>query len=458
MAGGTWTTQNKVRPGAYINFKAVPATSSSLGERGVMTMPVALTWGPQKEVIELFSTELLDGKSLKKIGYSASDPESLVIRQALGNCYKAYIYRLDVGGTKATVTVDGLTAIAKYSGTSGNKITIAVLDNVADNSVWDVVTYFRGTEVDRQSVAKSAAVTSLKPNDFVVWGGELPTNPVVATALMDGTNGTVSADTYTDTDGYLAKIKAYRWNTMAIPQSEDIVTELVKNSVVAFIKGLREDEGKKVQVVLHNYLGNYEGVISTQQGYKTASEVVDPNMFTAYVAGLTAGSQVTTSNTYKVIDGAVSIVYDEGVAPFYHTEIVKMLAQGQLVLSTRQDGSIIIEQDINTLHSPFPSADVNYTFSKNRVIRTLDGISNEIANLFETYYAGKISNNANSREYLKADIVSYFRALESIGAIQEFVIDDVQVEAGQDIDSVVVSVAVQPVDSMEKLYMVVNVQ
>ena len=52
MAGGTWIAQNKVRPGAYINFKAVPAPSSNLGSRGIMTMPVAMNWGPQNEVIE----------------------------------------------------------------------------------------------------------------------------------------------------------------------------------------------------------------------------------------------------------------------------------------------------------------------------------------------------------------------------------------------------------------------
>ena len=95
MAGGTWNAQNKVRPGAYINFKAVPKPSNHLGSRGVMTMPVPMSWGPQGKLIELLSTDLLDTKSLAKIGYVATDPESLVFRQALRNCYKALVYRLD---------------------------------------------------------------------------------------------------------------------------------------------------------------------------------------------------------------------------------------------------------------------------------------------------------------------------------------------------------------------------
>lgn len=459
MAGGTWTAQNKVRPGAYINFKAVPITSSNLGTRGVMTMPVALTWGPQKEVIELYSSDLLDGKSIDKVGFSAADPESLLLRQALSNCYKAYIYRLDVGGTKATVTSGGLTATAKYAGTGGNEVSFAVVENAADTSVWDVITYFRASEKDRQVISKSGTLQDLKSNDFIDWGGTIPTNAVVAVKLEGGTNGTVSTDAYTDTDGYLSKIKGYVWNTMAIPQSDDIVTNTIKSAVAAFVTDLRETEGKKVQAVLHNATSNYEGIISVCQGYKTVDEVVTPSMFTAYVAGLTAGSEVNVSNTYKVINNAVSIVYDEGVEPFDHAAILKKLASGQFILSTRQDGGIVIEQDINTLHSPYPSADVNYTFSKNRVIRTLDAINSEITTLFQNTYIGKISNNVDGRNVFLADIIAYLRKLQDASAIQNFDSEtDISVAQGEAIDSVVVTLAVQPVDSMEKLYCTVSVQ
>ena len=54
--------------------------------------------------------------------------------------------------------------------------------------------------------------------------------------------------------------------------------------------------------------------------------------------------------------------------------------------------------------------------------------------------------------------MAYFKALEAMGAIQNFVVDDVQVLPGIDSDSVVVNLYVQPVDSMEKLYMTVNVE
>ena len=43
------------------------------------------------------------------------------------------------------------------------------------------------------------------------------------------------------------------------------------------------------------------------------------------------------------------------------------------------------------------------------------------------------------------------------GGIQNFEPDDVKVLPGNEIDAVIVNVAIQPVDSIEKIYMTVNV-
>ena len=37
-SGGTWIAQNKVRPGAYINFVSVPKAVGTLGERGTVAI------------------------------------------------------------------------------------------------------------------------------------------------------------------------------------------------------------------------------------------------------------------------------------------------------------------------------------------------------------------------------------------------------------------------------------
>ena len=442
MAGGTFKSQNKIRPGAYINFKAVAKPLSSLGTRGVVTMPVPMSWGA--EVTELLSSELLDGKSIPKVGYSAFDEESQIFREALKNSYKAIIYRLDTGGTKAELEIAPLTATAKYAGVVGNEISLAVIDN--EDDTFDVVTLFRGLEQDTQTVEK---VQDLEDNAWIDFSGSGVPVANAGAALATGANGTVNEGTYAT---YLNAIKSYKWNVMGIPQN----VPAVNPNIITFIENMRENLGKKVQAVLYDASADYEGIITVSQGYKTKTEIITPETFVAYVAGLTAGSDVDTSNTYHAINGAISIVYPNGVTPYGDEEIEEALKNGKLVLSTRQDGVIVIEQDINTLHTFTP--DKGYTFSKNRVIRTLDEINNSIALLFERSYIGKVDNNDDGRNIFKADVISYLNMLQNIAAIQNFdSAEDIQVYAGDAIDAVVVDLAIQPVDSMEKLYMTVMV-
>ena len=388
---------------------------------------------------------MIDGKSLPKIGYTALDEESQIFREALKNAYKAIVYRLDTGGTKATAVLTPLTATAKYAGIVGNEISVSVVENTAANA-FDVITIFRNVEKDRQTVT---TVGALEDNDWVVFSG---TGNVVANAgvtLAGGTNGTVSDATYKN---YRDAIKAYNWNTMAIPQDASSQTQ----DFITFIESQRDTFGKKVQAVLYNVEADYEGIISVAQGYKTTDETISPTTFVAYVAGLTAGANPNESNTYHVIPGAVSIVYPNGVTPYGNEEIIEGLQNGKFILSTRQDGAVVVEQDINTLHTFTP--DKGYAFSKNRVIRTLDEINNSVSLIFERSYVGKVNSNDDGRNIFKADIINYLNSLQNISAIQNFdPTTDIQIYAGEAIDAVVVDLAVQPVDSMEKLYMTVMV-
>ena len=51
LGGGTFVTQNKVLPGAYINFISTSNTGVVFGERGVCAAPLNLNWGVEDEVI-----------------------------------------------------------------------------------------------------------------------------------------------------------------------------------------------------------------------------------------------------------------------------------------------------------------------------------------------------------------------------------------------------------------------
>lgn len=67
MAGGTFVAMNKVRPGAYINFESVPKPLMTVADRGIVTMPVAMEWGPNDKLITLLSEDLLNGNPLLRL-------------------------------------------------------------------------------------------------------------------------------------------------------------------------------------------------------------------------------------------------------------------------------------------------------------------------------------------------------------------------------------------------------
>lgn len=440
MAGGTFITQNKVRPGVYINFKGVAKPNTLIGNQGVVTFPVAMSWGA--EVTTLYSTDLIDGTSIAKIGFSALDAESQVFREALKYAYKAIVYRLDTGGAKALGTISTLIATAKYAGVVGNDITVAVL---TASSGLDVVTYYKGVEQHRQNVSDASNVVD---NDWVDFTGTGALTATAGVTLAGGLNGTVADANFV---AYLNAIQSYDWKVMAFPQANP-------NShagIITFIQTLRDVSGRKVQAVLfNNSTADHEGIVSTVQGYTTANEVVAPEIFPAYVASLMAATDPDISNTYHAVPGAISITYPSGVTPYGDNDIESALASGKLVLSTRQDGAVVIEKDINTLRTF--TANKGYAFSKNRVVRTLDYIAMSISSNFQVGYLGKIDNNEYGRTLLKGDIINLMNELQARGAIKQFnSLTDVSVLAGSQIDSIVVDLTVMPADAIEKIYLTV---
>ena len=68
LGGGVWTTQNKVLPGAYIQFISAARASSTIGERGYAALPIELDWGIDGEVMTLEAGDI-QKNSLRLFGY-----------------------------------------------------------------------------------------------------------------------------------------------------------------------------------------------------------------------------------------------------------------------------------------------------------------------------------------------------------------------------------------------------
>lgn len=447
-AGGTWTVQNKQRPGAYINFVSVAKAVGSIGDRGVVTCALPMTWGPTDQLITLYGEDLLNGKSIPKVGCDAFDTEaSLPFRIALAGCYKSLLFRLNSGGEKARVEFasESFSIIAKYEGTTGNDISVVITENKPVSGQYTIDILLKGVQKESFTIETLADIDEIESEwvDFNV--SESSSIPVTSgAALTGGTNGAVSESLST----YFSLIGGETWQCMAVNSTG---TEL-QPPIVDFIKLMREKRGKKVQAVVYNYEdADYEGIISVNQGYTTDIDTVGVDLFPLYVASITAGANVNESNTARVITGATSIIN-----PIAEEDIEDALKVGKFLLTYRQDGAVCVEKDINTLHSF--TVDKNYAFSKNRVVRCLDEIGNTVALVFNRNYCGKVDNNDIGRNMYKTELISMMDQLVNLGAVQNFDgASDITVLPGTDVDSVVVDMTVQPVDSMEKLYMTVNV-
>ena len=436
--GGNWTVQNKVRPGVYINFKSEAQALGTLGERGIVSLPLTLPWGPAKQVIAVEA----GADTIDTLGYSITAPQLLLVREALKRARTLLLYRLNAG-VKATATIGTMTVTAKYGGVRGNDISIVVETNIDDSAKFDVKTLVSGQEVDSQTVE---TIEELQSNNWVDFSGSGTLTTTAGTPLTGGDDGSVTQQDYLD---YLAAIEVYEFNTIGLTAT-DSATKAV---FVSFARRLRDDEGKKIQIVMENYPeADYEGVISVKNGVVlsdgttlTAAQAV------AWVAGATAGAAANQSLTYDAYDGAVD------ASPRYtNSQIVAALQNGEFVF-TGIDGRAVVEQDINTLKTFTP--DKGKAFSKNRVLRVLDGLGNDYLRVFSQSYIGKVPNNDDGRNLFKSECINITNQYQNIGAVQNFDPQtDIEVLPGSDSDSVVVNQWVQPVDSIEKIYMTVTVR
>ena len=180
--GGTWTSQNKVLPGAYINVVSAEKVDASLSDRGIVAIPMELKWGA--EIIEI-EAEDFQPDSVSVFGYLFDADELINVREALKKAQKLIVYRLNYDGVKASNDY----ATAKYAGTRGNDVKIVITANVDDASKFDVVTYAGVQKIDTQTVAMAA---ELKENDFVTFKSDKDLAETAGIPLTGGTDATLT--------------------------------------------------------------------------------------------------------------------------------------------------------------------------------------------------------------------------------------------------------------------------
>ena len=432
LGGGSFTSQNKVLPGTYINVVSAAAASKALSDRGIATMPLELDWGVEGKVFEVESEDFKDS-SLKLFGYLYDDPKLTGLRDLFMGANTLYAYRLNGGGEKASNTY----ATALYGGIRGNDLKTVIMANADETEKYDVITYLGTVKVDTQTVT---AANELVANDYVTFKSDAVLEATAGEALTGGTNGTVDGTAH---QNYLNKIESYTFNTMGVVTTDDTTKKLY----AAFNKRLRDEMGVKFQLVVYRLAADYMGVINvknkiTDAGYSEASLIY-------WVTGAESGCEINRSCQNKRYDGEFTIDTD-----YTQNDLKQALKNGEFVLH-RVNTDVRILDDINSMVTV--SDTCGEVFKDNQTIRVIDQLANDDAVIFNTKYLGTIPNNASGRTALWYDLVKIRKELQRMGAIENFKDSDVTVTAGESKKAVVVASAITVVNTMSKLYMTVTV-
>ncbi len=444
MAGGTWTTQNKVRPGVYIRFKSAAGLGLTVGDRGKVAICEPLSWGPVGQVM----TVELGADTTPFIGYDLTNTKAMFLREIFKGTNRTsapntvYLYRPSADSSvQASATIAPLTVKALYPGVRGNDISIVITEDADTEGQFTVNTVVDGSIVDSQ-IAKT--VGDLVNNSWVDFSGTGNLASTAGTTLTGGEDGTVQSAAYS---AFLSVIEAYDFDTLIYDGDDSVVLTAMQS----FVKRLADDNGQYCQLVAANVTNpDSRFVINVSSGVTLDDgTVLTPQQTCWWVGGAEAGAKYNESLTYASYPGAVD------ASPVRtNNQVIAALNAGQLVLFA-ENSVVKVEQDINSLVTYTP--DIGKVYRKNRVMRLCNTIANDVYEQFSQNFVGVVNNNTDGRMRFKSAIVGYLLELQDAQAIQNFETDDVEVLPGAEIDAIIVNVAIQAVDSVEKVYMTVTV-
>lgn len=444
--GGTWNgVQNKVLPGVYIDFTSDRGLGLTVSSRGTVAIAEAMSWGPVGTVQEIESSADMTAYT----GYPITAVRNRFLNEMLKGTNrtaapnKILLYRLNgTGGTQAKATISPLTATAVYPGVRGNDISIAVTALTDPENSFQVSTIVDGDIVDSQ-VGKT--VSDLTANAWVTFSGTGALTANVGTPLTGGVDPVAAATNYTD---FLTAIEPYKFDVLIY----DGTDSTVRDAMVAFIKRIAEENGVYAQLVASGltnpdsrFVVNVASGVVLDDGTELTAQQV-----TWWAGGALAGAQYNESLTYATYPNAVDVS-----TKLTNSQLEQAITGGQFVLFA--DNNVVkVVQDINSLVTY--TTDITEPYHKNRVMRLLNTIANDLQTQFSDNYIGVVNNNDDGRMMFKKAIVGYLLDLQQNSGIQNFDSEnDVEVLAGEDIDAIVVNIGLYVVDSVEKIYVRITV-
>lgn len=444
MAGGVWTTQSKVRPGVYIRFKSGTGLGLTVGDRGVVAICEPMSWGPVGQVMTVDN----GADTTPYCGYPITDPGAMFLREIFKGTNRTsaprqvLLYRPSAtSSSQASAKISPLTATALYPGARGNSITVIVTEDADNEDNFTVSTVVDGEIVDSQ---QANTVQELTANAWVTFSGTGALVANTGTALTGGADGTVEATAYST---FLSVIEPYDFDILIYDGTDSTVLTAMQS----FVKRLADENGQYCQLVAAGMTNPDSRFVIDNETGVTLSDGTEltKQQVCWWLGGAQAGAQYNQSLTYAAYPDAVT------VSPVLtNSQAVAAINAGQFTLFA-EDNVVKVETDINSLVTY--TQDIGKVYRKNRVIRLCNSIANDIYKQFSDNFIGVVDNDDTGRMQFRMAIVGYMTTLQNARAIQNFTAEDVEVLPGDDVDSIVVNVAIQAVDSVEKIYMTVTV-
>lgn len=444
MAGGVWTTQSKVRPGVYIRFKSGTGLGLTVGDRGVVAICEPMSWGPVGQVMTVDN----GADTTPYCGYPITDPGAMFLREIFKGTNRTsaprqvLLYRPSAtSSSQASAKISPLTATALYPGARGNSITVIVTEDADNEDNFTVSTVVDGEIVDSQ---QAQTVQELTANAWVTFSGTGALVANTGTPLSGGADGTVEATAYST---FLSVIEPYDFDILIYDGTDSTVLTAMQS----FVKRLADENGQYCQLVAAGMTNPDSRFVIDNETGVTLSDGTEltKQQVCWWLGGAQAGAQYNQSLTYAAYPDAVT------VSPVLtNSQAAAAINAGQFTLFA-EDNVVKVETDINSLVTY--TQDIGKVYRKNRVIRLCNSIANDIYKQFSGNFIGVVDNDDTGRMQFRMAIVGYMTTLQNARAIQNFTAEDVEVLPGDDVDSIVVNVAIQAVDSVEKIYMTVTV-
>lgn len=357
MAGGTWTgTEQKIRPGIYINFVQAAVDQITGGARGIVGMPI-FTYTGTAEAGKFYTIE---GEADAKAVFGSTGAEP-ILRALSAGAKEVLAFAVEPFVEPAT-DYDFTTIRDEYEARDFN-----------------VFVYPEEVSSTEQDAAKAWTVRNRTEGKhfLLVIGG-------TATDDQDVTVG----------------------NARSVRLKDDYVINLINGVILA--------DGTE----LHS------------------------GLYASYIAGLIAGTAINKAITYAELP-----VVDVNKR-FKNSEIELALTSGSLVLVN--DGrKVKIEQGVVT------NSDATKR-GKIRAIRARQAVATDIAYTATDNYIGKLDNNEDGQATLISAVKAYLETLEKENVLTnpKVALDPNYQSVG---DSVYLAVSYVETDSMERIFLTINV-